>query len=168
MNPIVRRKALALLAALLLAALAGEDVLAQDETPSAPARKPPATRQGGTLPNPILYLTGYELYEAGGKQWRRYQYAVENFAAYPDEMFAPAPDLPPCGKNTKSSRTWVDIYQQDGKRLYGFCAFGKSKDLNSLWFSLEPDALPPSWVYVELTDRKTNTKYKSNLAETTQ
>ncbi|MDQ1557256.1 MAG: hypothetical protein QOD32_316, partial [Pyrinomonadaceae bacterium] len=26
----------------------------------------------------------------------------------------------------------------------------------------------PSWVYIELTDRKTNTKYKSSLAETTQ
>ena len=167
MNPIVRRKTLALLAALLLAAVAGESVLAQDESPAAPARKPPST-QGGSLPNPVLSMTGIELYEAGGKQFKRYQFAVENFAAYPDEMFAAAPDLPPCGDNKKSSRTWVDIYQQDGKRLYGFCALGKSQNLNSLWFSLEPDALPPSWVYIELTDRKTNTKYKSNLAETTQ
>jgi hypothetical protein len=165
MNPIVRRKALTLLAALLLAALTGENVLAQ-ETEGAPA--PSAPRQGPVLPNPMLSLTGYELYEAGGKQFKRYQFAVENFSAYPDQMFAPAPDLPPCGDNKKSSRTWVDIYQQDGKRLYGFCAFGKSKDLNSIWFSLEPDALPPSWVYVELTDRMTHTKYKSNLAETTQ
>jgi hypothetical protein len=88
--------------------------------------------------------------------------------ALPASMFAPASDLPPCGKNAAASRAWVDIYQQDGKRLYGFCAFGKSEELNSLWFSLEPDALPPSWVYVGLTDRKTNTRYKSNLAETTQ
>jgi len=29
------------------------------------------------------------------------------------------------------------------------------------------DEVPPSWVYIEMTDRKTNTKYKSNLAETT-
>jgi len=27
--------------------------------------------------------------------------------------------------------------------------------------------VPPSWVYIELNDRQTNTKYKSNLAETT-
>jgi hypothetical protein len=27
--------------------------------------------------------------------------------------------------------------------------------------------VPPSWVYIEMKDRKTNTKYKSNLAETT-
>ena len=164
MKPIVRSKALVLVAALILTALAAGKVLAQEPTP--PTADSP--RQGPVLPNPVLYLTGYELYEAGGKQWKRYQYAVENFAAYPDSMFAAAPDLPPCGENKESSRTWVDIYQQDGKRLYGFCALGKSAGLNSIWFSLEPDALPPSWVYVELTDRKTNTKYKSNLAETTQ
>ncbi len=165
MNPIVPRKAPMLLAALLLVALAGANVLAQEATA---ARAPSATRQGPPLPNPVLFLTGYEFYEAGGKQFKRYQYAVENFAAYPNAMFAPAPDLPPCGNNKSSSRTWVDIYQQDGKRLYGFCALGKNNDLNSIWFSLDPDEVPPSWVYVELTDRKTNTKYKSNLAETTQ
>ena len=165
MNPIVPRKSLALLTALLLAALAGANVLAQEVEG---VRAPSATRQGPPLPNPVLALTGVELYEAGGKQWKRYQFAVENSAAYPDEMFAAAPDLPPCGQNTKAARTWVDIYDQGGTRLYGFCAFGKNRDLNSIWFSLGPDELPPSWVYVELTDRKTNTKYKSNLAETTQ
>ena len=32
---------------------------------------------------------------------------------------------------------------------------------------MDQESLPPSWVYIELNDRKTNTKYKSNLAETT-
>ncbi|HEY0376523.1 MAG TPA: hypothetical protein VGC87_06160 [Pyrinomonadaceae bacterium] len=164
MKPIVRSKALVVVAALVLTAVAGRTVLAQE--PTTPQVDSP--RQSPVLPNPVLYLTGYELYETGGKQWKRYQYAVDNAAAYPDAMFAAAPDLPPCGENKESSRTWVDIYQQDGKRLYGFCALGKSASLNSIWFALEPDVLPPSWVYVELTDRKNNTKYKSNLAETTQ
>ncbi|HWT00429.1 MAG TPA: hypothetical protein VN256_09290 [Pyrinomonadaceae bacterium] len=165
MKPIVRSKALVVVAALVWAALACGTVLAQEPKPTPPTDSP---RQGPTLPNPVLSMKGYEAYEAGGKQFIRYRYAVENYAAYPDEMFAPAPDLPPCGTNKESSRTWVEIYQQDGKRLYGFCALGKSAGLNDLWFPLEPDALPPSWVYIELTDRKTNTKYKSNLAETTQ
>ncbi|PYS98373.1 MAG: hypothetical protein DMF65_10385 [Acidobacteria bacterium] len=82
-------------------------------------------------------------------------------------MFAASPNLPPCGNNTKASRTWVDIYDQRGKRLYGFCALGKPSDLNHLWFALESGVVPPSWVYIEMTDRTTNTKYKSNLAETT-
>ena len=82
-------------------------------------------------------------------------------------MFAASPNLPPCGNNTKASRTWVDIYDQRGKRLYGFCALGKPSDLNQIWFALESGVVPPSWVYIEMTDRATNTKYKSNLAETT-
>ncbi|MDT5156922.1 MAG: hypothetical protein QOC99_3890 [Acidobacteriota bacterium] len=119
------------------------------------------------LPNPVLYVVGQEPYETGGKSWTRYKFAVDNSAAYPDTLFEASPNLPPCGLNTKSSKTWVDIYDQRGKRLYGFCALGKSADLNQLWFALERDVVPPSWVYIEMTDRSTNTKYKSNLAETT-
>jgi hypothetical protein len=118
------------------------------------------------LPNPVLVLTGTEIYQTGGKSFVRYKYLVFNSSEYPDSLFAAAPDLPPCGKNAKSSRTWVDIYDQRGTRLYGFCALGKSADLNEIWFALEEGVLPPSWVYIELNDRSNNTKYKSNLAET--
>ena len=118
------------------------------------------------LPNPVLYLMGTEPYSTGGKNWIRYKYAVDNYANYPAALFAAAPALPPCGKNANSSRTWVDIFDQRGKRIYGFCAFSKPSDLNSIWFALEEDVIPPSWIYIELNDRQTNTKYKSNLAET--
>jgi hypothetical protein len=119
------------------------------------------------LPNPLLYMTSVETYQNGGKTFIRYRYGVENFSAYPADMFAAAPSLPPCGQNTKSSRTWVDIYDQSGKRLYGFCAFAKPNDLNSIWFALEETVVPPSYIYIELNDRATSTKYKSNLADTT-
>ncbi len=118
------------------------------------------------IPNPVLYLTGYELYQAGGKSFIRYKYDVFNKDAYPAAMFAAAPALPPCGANTKASRTWVDFFDQSGKRLYGFCALTKPGDLNQIWFSIEQGIVPPSWVYIEMTDRQTNTKYKSNLADT--
>ncbi len=118
-------------------------------------------------PNPVLFMTGTEFYQTGGKQWTRYKYDVLNKADYPAAMFAAAPALPPCGKNTNSSRTWVDIYDQRGKRLYGFCALGKPEDLGSIWFALEVGLVPPSFIYIEMTDRQTNTKYKSNLADTT-
>jgi len=144
------RKSLLCLAALLAS------MFATSQVASAPA----------TL-NPVLYLTGIETYSAGGKQFIRYKYDVLNKDAYPLEMFAPAPNLPPCGANTKASRTWVDIYQQNGKRLYGFCALAKPADLRQIWFALEEGVIPPSYVYIELTDRQTNTKYRSNLAETT-
>ncbi len=118
------------------------------------------------LPNPVLYLTGTEAYQVSGKTFIRYKYDVLNKADYPADMFAAAPELPPCGKNTKASRTWVDFYDSRGKRLYGFCALAKPADLSTIWFALEDGVVPPSYVYIELMDRKTNTKYKSNLADT--
>jgi len=119
------------------------------------------------LPNPVLYFLGAEYVTINGKEFTRYHYDVLNKDQYPDNMFAASPNLPPCGANTKAARTWVDIYNQAGKRLNGFCALGKSADLGSIWFALETDMIPPSYVYIELNDRQTNTKYKSNLADTT-
>jgi hypothetical protein len=118
-------------------------------------------------PNPVLVFLGSEEMEVAGKRTIRFHFDVFNKDEYPAEMFAAAPDLAPCGSNTKSARTWVDIYEMGGKRLNGFCAFGKPDELGKIWFALEAGEVPPSWVYIELTDRKTNTKYKSNLAETT-
>jgi hypothetical protein len=145
------RKTATLLAVLVLACAATDAV--------SYARRP-------ALPNPMLFLQRLERVTTGGKEFTRYHLGVENSAAYPDAMFAASPGLPPCGQNTKAARTWVDIYAQDGKRLNSFCALGKASDLNSIWFALEADAVPPSWVYIELNDRGTNTKLKSNLADT--
>ena len=129
------------------------------------------TQRGATAPppvppNPILYLTGTAAFQSGGKEFIRYSYDVFNKDAYPAAMFAAAPELPPCGANTKSSRSWVDIFDQRGKRIYGFCALGKPDDLKGIWFAMERDVVPPSWIYIEINDRQTNTKNKSNLAET--
>jgi hypothetical protein len=119
------------------------------------------------LPNPMLYFKLSQQYTTGGKSFIRYSYDVFNKDKYPAELFAPAPALPPCGANKKAARTWVDFYDQSGKRLNGFCALGKAADLDGIWFAIEEGELPPSWVYIELNDRQTNTKYKSNLADTT-
>jgi hypothetical protein len=118
-------------------------------------------------PNPVLYLTGLEYYSAGGKNWVRHRYDVFNKDQYPAAMFAAAPALPPCGSNTKSSRSWVDFFDSRGKRLYGFCALGSPSDLGKIWFATEEGVVPPSYVYIVITDRQTNTSYKSNLADTT-
>jgi hypothetical protein len=119
------------------------------------------------LPNPVLYFLGAEYVELNGKQMTRYRFDVLNKDEYPNEMFAQSPALPPCGANKNAARTWVDLYDQNGKRLNGFCALGKSADLNGIWFALDTDVIPPSYIYIEMNDRKTNTKYKSNLADTT-
>ena len=115
----------------------------------------------------MLYLKSTEHYTANGKNWIRYSYDVLNKTMYPAALFAPAPNLPPCGANPNSSRAWVDFFNQGGQRLYGFCALGKPEDLDGIWFALEEGVIPPSWVYIEINDRQTNTKYKSNIADTT-
>ena len=54
----------------------------------------PAAAQSAP-PSPILYLTGLEYYQAGGKNWVRHRYDVFNKDAFPAELFAAAPGLPP-------------------------------------------------------------------------
>ena len=122
---------------------------------------------GQVIPNPVLFFMGQEPFQTSGKSYVRYTYAVFNREAFPDALFAAAPDLAPCGQNTRASRTWVDIYDQRGKRLNGFCALGSNRDLGKVWFALEEGEIPPSYIYIEMNDRKAQTKYKSNLADTT-
>ena len=127
-----------------------------------------AASQGPTtLPNPVLYLIGTEQYTVNNTSFIRYRYDVLNKADYPAAMFAAAPSLPPCGTNTNSSRTWVDFFEgRTNRRIYGFCALGQPQNLGSIWFALPEGTVPPSYVYIELNDRQTNTKYRSNLADT--
>lgn len=121
------------------------------------------------VPNPILYLTGQEPYTVNGQDFIRYRYDVLNRSSYPAALFAPAPGLPPCGANTNSSRSWVDFFEvRTNRRIYGFCALRSPNDLGSIWFALPEGQIPPSYVYIEIHDRQTGTKYRSNLADTTQ
>lgn len=119
-----------------------------------------------TLPNPVLYLTSIEPYTASGGSFIRYRYDVLNRSSYPAAMFAAAPGLPPCGANANSSRTWVDFFDSRGQRLYGFCALGAPDLLGQIWFASPEGAIPPSYIYIELIDRQTNIRYRSNLADT--
>ena len=114
------------------------------------------------LPNPVLTLTGTEDYTASGGDYTRYKLSVTNWNVYPAELFEAAPDLPPCGLNTESSRTWVDIYDNSGTRLYEFCALSSPSELQNLWFAVKRGETPPEGVYVVLKDRRCNEDYASN------
>lgn len=118
------------------------------------------------LPDPELTLTGWEEYVGSdGQDYIRYRLSVVNWPEFPDELFEAAPDLPPCGLNPNASRTWVDIYDQDGTRIYGFCALDEAEDLfDHLWFGILKGTTPPECVYITLTDRRCDNEYISNLA----
>lgn len=121
------------------------------------------TIASNTLPSPRLAFVGKEAYTVRGKQFYRYKLAVKNWKVYPAKLFQPAPNLPPCGRNPNSSRTWVNIYNaQTNSRLYGFCALSSPKNLTSLWFAVEKGKTPPKSVYITLKDRKLNKTYRSN------
>ena len=77
---------------------------------------------------------------------------VVNWSDYSPALFAESPKLPPCGLNTSASRTWVDIYNARGQRLYGFCDFNDPSNLSQLFFSV-PITQRPRAVYITLTDR---------------
>ena len=113
---------------------------------------------------PELFLSGTESYKAAdGKMYVRYRLSIKNWNAFPDELFEPAPDLPPCGLNNEASRTWLDIYDSNGDRLYGFCALSAPKDLTYIWFGVGEGDPPPEGVYVLLIDRRENITYRSNM-----
>ena len=114
------------------------------------------------LPSPELTLTGVEDYTVRGENYTRYRLSVTNWNVYPEELFEAAPDLPPCGLNTESSRTWVDIYDSNGKRLYGFCALESPAGLQNLWFAVKMGETPPKSVNVVLKDRRCNLDFASD------
>ncbi|HEY4788023.1 MAG TPA: hypothetical protein VIH57_18340 [Bacteroidales bacterium] len=109
-----------------------------------------------TYPDPVIK---YDHTDADG----RIYIPVVNFSVYPNELFAEAPDLPPCGENTKSARTWVDIYDAaNNARFYGFCALKKNEDLKDIWF--KPNTRSGK-VYIIINDRKCKRTYRSNTVE---
>jgi hypothetical protein len=89
-------------------------------------------------------------------------FTVVNWNAYAPVLFAPAPNLPPCGLNPASSRTWVDIFNAvTGVRIYGFCSLGAPFQLIRLWFATPP-ASKPKWVYITMTNQLTHRRVRSN------
>ena len=117
----------------------------------------PAPSQGYLL-GPELALRHAQV-ESGGIH---YAFSVPNWEAFAPDLFRPAPDLPACGLNRMSSRTWVDVLDGSGRRLYGFCALESPQGLDGIW-TFVPDGDPASEVYLVLTDRLTGESVTSNL-----
>ncbi len=111
------------------------------------------------LADPVVEWIGNESYTVGGQKFVRYLLSVTNRSIYPDELFAAAPDLAPCGLNDRASRTWVAIFDQDDTQIYGFCALGTADDLQGLWFAVADGQKPPASVRVVLWDRACQDDY---------
>lgn len=119
------------------------------------------------IPRPILVFKGKQIYDSPFGKRTLYKFDVENKTDFPEEMFAAAPDLPPCGINKNSSRSWIEIHLQKGGVIYGFCALKSPKELDQLSFSLPVETkLNLDYVYIVINDRQMNREYKSTLVST--
>lgn len=117
-----------------------------------------------TLPEPQLSLLGLEERAEGGTA---VTLGVSNWADFSDDVFAPAPDLPPGGLNASASRTFVEVEDADsGKRLYGFCDTGSARGLAALEFVLPQETPLPARLQILLSDRRTRTERRSNPVDT--
>ena len=106
------------------------------------------------LPRPVIKVVRLEDKVNNGYRVRTFEMEITNRGEFAAELFAPSPDLPPCGKNANSARTWINIYNENGTRLYGFCAIKTIEDLASLRFNLPADIKQPDKIYIDLIDRR--------------
>ena len=120
------------------------------------------------VPDPDLAFSGTEQYTTAAGEFTRFKLEVTNNAAFPEAMFEPAPNLPPCGLNNNSSRTWVSIFSaDDDRRLYGFCGLGSPSALTQLWFAVSVESFPPNSVYITIEDRQEGVTYRSKVVDLT-
>lgn len=116
------------------------------------------------LPAPQPRITGLQQAQNGlGNPYTYYFLEVVNRSSFPEALFKPAPDLPPCGLNTNSSRTWVNILDEKNSHLNGFCGLQSSEELANLWFAVLSNQPIPTRVYITLEDRQCGLTYQSDF-----
>ncbi|MEO6465277.1 MAG: hypothetical protein ABIP00_06925 [Pyrinomonadaceae bacterium] len=93
-----------------------------------------------------------------------YEIEVVNRAEISDEFFIAAPVLPPCGKNTNASRTWINLYDEKSVRIYGWCGINSNGELASLRFMMQATDTPPKKIFIDLVDRAEGIVLRSNKA----
>jgi len=116
--------------------------------------------------NPYIEMKHVERDGVRGNQFMYYNFRVRNQNSFLADLFRLSPELPPCGLNENSSRSWVGIYDgETDQRYYGFCALEHSDGLERLWFAIPLEDEQPKSFYMELEDRQCGKKYRSNTIE---
>ncbi len=115
---------------------------------------------------PELALLGAEDKTTNGKPFTWVTFTIVNWNKFSPELFKPAPNLPPCGKNSNAARTWLSIYNADNNNyIYGYCALQSPTGLKDFGYAIPESQTPPRRVYIVLSDRQTNTTYQSNCID---
>ncbi|HEY2865507.1 MAG TPA: hypothetical protein VGJ02_00320 [Pyrinomonadaceae bacterium] len=120
---------------------------------------------GQDMPKPKLSFVRAEDVTDNSRQYMRYTIEITNRSEFSDELFFESPDLPACGLNANSSRTWINIYFDGGRRYYGWCAIRSNAELSMLKFNVPADAVQPTKIYVDFVDRREGKVVKSNKVD---
>ena len=123
---------------------------------------------GQDMPKPKLSFVRAEEVTSNGYRYRTYTVEIANRSEFSDELFSESPDLPACGLNANSSRTWINIYFDGGKRYYGWCAIHSNAELSMLKFNVPADVVQPTKIYVDFVDRREGKVVKSNQVDIAQ
>lgn len=111
------------------------------------------TVQAQKMPRPKLKLVSVTDGTSTAGPTKVYEVSVENHAEYDDDLFIATSVLPPCGKTTNASRTWVNIYNEVDLRLYGHCVIKTNSELASLKFILPANKPQPKEIFIDFVDR---------------
>jgi hypothetical protein len=116
---------------------------------------------GPRLPTPRVAFVS----KAVEPSFIRYTFTVTNRAMFSNVFFTPSPNLPPCGLNVNSSRTWLAIFNANGGAyIYGYCALTASSEMAKLTFAVPKASPQPKAFYITLDDRLCHQTKKSNVA----
>jgi hypothetical protein len=107
------------------------------------------------VPTPRLAVEGVD--------GQNYNMVITNGKDFPDELFKPAPELPPVSGRANAARTIVMFHNVNGTLICtsDLASFGSLRQIGK--FPVLAAKITAKQVYVVLHDRKLNRKYKSNV-----
>lgn len=115
------------------------------------------------LPSPELIVLGGEEMQLGSTRMNRYPLQIKNWSALPEELFAAAKDLPPCGMGAYATRAELTIWSENGQRLVTYCDLPRPEVLERIWLILPANETPPERIFVLLKDRRSGETIRSNI-----
>ena len=122
-----------------------------------------ATAIAQDLPKPQLRLVAVTDHVNNGHEVKIYEIEVVNRDEFDNDLFIDAPVLPPCGENANASRTWMNVYRENKRRVYGWCVIPSSAALASLKFMIPAADPQPKKISIDMVDRAEGKVARSNI-----
>jgi thiol-disulfide isomerase/thioredoxin len=120
------------------------------------------------IPKPVLNSKKMKAAPTpAGTRMQAYTLQVKNWASFPDELFEPSSELPPCNVNvayqdkTVSTRLEATILNEEEQVLSTTCNMTKPELLQNIFFMM-PDRSKIEKVHIQIKDRLTGNSVQSD------